>query len=126
MRWMAQSKEDIIHTETLKLLFNCIKSKGMAYREFQKVGSITQSTADEFITHVLTLYEASNVLAVVDDKLYKKVMNTKLSINDRYVSGSLLFEELKKKLKSAGIFSVRKSATVTNKSKGREMMVGGG
>lgn len=126
MRWMAQSKEDIIHTETLKLLFNCIKSKGMAYREFQKVGKITQSTADEFITHVLTLYEASNVLANVDDKLYKKVMNTKLSINDRYVFGAELFEELKIKLKAAGIFNVRRGAIVTNVSKGREMMVGTG
>ena len=124
LRWVAQSKEDLINREILTLLFNCVRAKGLAYREFQKTGKILQSTADEFISHVLILYEAANVLAGVDDKLYQKVMNQKLSISERYLAGEGLFEEIKRKLKTAGIFNVRKGAHVTNVNKGRAMMIG--
>lgn len=124
LRWTAQSKEDMINTEILTLLFNCVKAKGMAYREFQKVGKLQQSTADEFIAHVLTLYEGANVLANVDDKKYKTIMDPKLTINRRWVISAELFEDIKNKLKSTGIFNVRRGAQVTNESKGRAMMIG--
>lgn len=124
LRWVAQSKEDLINREILTLLFNCVRAKGLAYREFQKTGKILQSTADEFISHVLILYEAANVLADVKDTWYKKVMDRKLSIGERYLAGEALFDAIKMRLKITGIFNVPKGARVTNVNKGRAMMIG--
>jgi len=132
-RWQAESKDDMIHREVLTMLFNCVKSKGIAYRTLQKTGHYVESEVSEFLSHLLTLFDGVDVLVGLDKYSESEerqiIVNPKVPIADKIPHADKLFYTIKKQMKKHGIFKVymrQQLDKAANVQKGRDIAIGVG
>ena len=121
--WRYDAPEDLIKKEVLARYSCCVAAQQSLDRYRMRTGKYPGNEAREFIGHVTGLWRYSAVLVKFEPGDIDKVHSLK-GMGARLEFATKQFYKLAKKLRVAGILSLRSRARLVGREKGKMMALG--
>lgn len=113
--WQAQTRDDIVIANIIDQLIRTSTAKQHLVKSFFSKSRWHEPYFDEFISHLITLYDISEPLITLGQshrRIYEDFLKEEPSKIKLVEPSIKLYTELLKELKKAGIWSIRKSPKI--------------